>query len=217
MRAIIPGGSTGSLAVSPVIVWPLLTVSRLVPSRSISESSPTCDDDARPGHDCAHPIATPRADSAARRRRVRRPTLATLARSAGRSRLRVFVLWAVEGSAAHRAVSSARRRRTRHTDGSRSRPLHCPGDRHRPRRQRLRPATTGWRTRDQRALPAALVPRRARARRGCRRTDQAARVVDCHRADLVLAEALREQPVREVGQSVLDGRCGLLAQVAGEE
>src|SRR5580704_3682201 len=79
--------AVGSSAVWPERFWPLVTVSRFVPSWLISASSPWEDDDDRPSTAtiAATPMAMPRADSAARSRRVRSPTLATRARSAGRS------------------------------------------------------------------------------------------------------------------------------------
>ena len=40
MRAIIAGATSGSSAVLPAKLWPLVTVSRFVPSRSISEQQP---------------------------------------------------------------------------------------------------------------------------------------------------------------------------------
>ena len=87
MRAIMPGAASGSSAVSPKSVWPLVTVSRLVPSRSISASSPACEEAERPSTAtiAATPIAMPSAESPARSRRVRTPMLATRARSARRS------------------------------------------------------------------------------------------------------------------------------------
>ena len=88
MRAIIPGAASGSSAAWPNNVWPFCTVRRLVPSLSICASSPACDDDDRPSTAtiAATPIAIPSAESAARTRRVRKPTLATRARSDARSR-----------------------------------------------------------------------------------------------------------------------------------
>jgi hypothetical protein len=66
----------------------LVTVSRFVPSLSISASRPACEEEERPSTAtiAATPMAIPRADSAARTRRVRRPTLATRARSENRRR-----------------------------------------------------------------------------------------------------------------------------------
>ena len=59
-----------------------------MPSLSISASRPACDDEERPrtATIAATPMAIPSADSAARIRRVRRPTLAIRARSERRSR-----------------------------------------------------------------------------------------------------------------------------------
>src|SRR5262245_53130964 len=87
IRPIIAGAVVGNDAVLPAKSCPGATVSRFVPRRSISASKPACDDDDRPSTAtiAATPIAMPSDDSAARRRRVRRPTLATRARSAGRS------------------------------------------------------------------------------------------------------------------------------------
>ena len=67
------------------------TVSRLVPSAAISAFSPAAEDEDRPSTAtiAATPIAMPSADSAARSLRVRRPTLASRARSAARSRAAV--------------------------------------------------------------------------------------------------------------------------------
>ena len=83
MRAIIPGAAIGSSAVAPRSVWPFVTVSRLVPSRSICLSSPACEEAERPSTAtiAATPIAMPRAERLARSRRVRTPMLATRARS----------------------------------------------------------------------------------------------------------------------------------------
>src|SRR5258707_1852106 len=84
---IIPGAALGSSAVPPNGFLPLATVSRLVPSLLISASSPADDDADRPSTAtmAATPIAIPSADSPARSLRVRRPTPARRARSAGRS------------------------------------------------------------------------------------------------------------------------------------
>ena len=78
MREIIPGAASGSSAVCPNKVCPFWTVSRLVPSLSIWASRPACDEEERPrtATIAATPMAIPSADSAARIRRVRRPTLA---------------------------------------------------------------------------------------------------------------------------------------------
>ena len=83
-RAIMPGAATGSSAVAPEKVCPLVTVSRLVPRRLISASSAAWEEAARPrtATIAATPIAMPRADSPARSLRVRSPTLARAARSA---------------------------------------------------------------------------------------------------------------------------------------
>src|SRR5579875_581030 len=88
MRAIIAGAASGSSAVLPAKLWPLVTVSRFLPSLSISSSSPAWLEADRPSTAtiAATPIAIPSAGSAARARRVRRPTLATRARSDARSR-----------------------------------------------------------------------------------------------------------------------------------
>src|SRR5271165_3114360 len=81
--------ASGSLAASPRKVSPGLTVSRLVPSSLSSATSPALLESEMPSTAtiAAMPIATPSADSAARRRRVRRPTLATRSTSAGSRRL----------------------------------------------------------------------------------------------------------------------------------
>src|SRR5947209_3946579 len=88
MRRIIEGAASGSSSLLPRTPLPLATVSRLVPSLSISARSPAWEDADRPNTAtmAATPIAMPRADSAARSRRVRTPTLATRATSPGRSR-----------------------------------------------------------------------------------------------------------------------------------
>ena len=69
-------------------IWPLVTASRLVPSRLISASRPAEEEADRPSTATieATPIAIPSADSAARSLRAASPTLASRARSAGRSR-----------------------------------------------------------------------------------------------------------------------------------
>ena len=84
----MPGEASGSSAVWPVMVCPLVAVSRLVPSLAISASSPAWEEAARPSTAtiAATPIAMPSADSAARSLRVRSPMLASPARSPGRSR-----------------------------------------------------------------------------------------------------------------------------------
>ena len=66
MRAIIPGAASGSSAVCPNSVWPLVTVSRLVPSLSISESRPAWEEAESPSTAtiAATPMAIPSADSA---------------------------------------------------------------------------------------------------------------------------------------------------------
>src|SRR5262245_37700262 len=101
MRAIIPAAATGNSAASPKSVCPLVTVRRLVPSRSISASRPAWEEEERPrtATIAATPIAIPSADSAARMRRVRRPTLATRARSPGWSRFGASEAVALIGSA----------------------------------------------------------------------------------------------------------------------
>ena len=73
---------------SPPRVCPLATVSRLVPSLSISASSPAWEEAESPrtATIAATPMAMPSADRAARSLRVRSPTLDSRARSAGRSR-----------------------------------------------------------------------------------------------------------------------------------
>ena len=88
IRLIIAGAASGNSAVWPKKVWPFATVSRLVPSLSISASSPAWLEEESPSTAtiAATPIAIPSAESAARRRLVRRPTLATRARSEKRSR-----------------------------------------------------------------------------------------------------------------------------------
>ena len=84
----MPGAATGSSAVAPEKVCPLVTVSRLVPRRAISASSAAWEEAARPrtATIAATPIAMPSADSPARSLRVRSPMLARAARSPGRSR-----------------------------------------------------------------------------------------------------------------------------------
>ena len=84
----MPGAASGSSAVAPARVCPLVTVSRLVPSRAISFSSAAWEEAARPrtATIAATPIAMPSADSPARSLRVRSPMLARAARSPGRSR-----------------------------------------------------------------------------------------------------------------------------------
>ena len=84
----MPGAASGSSAVSPARVCPLVTVSRLVPSAWISASSAAEEEAARPrtATIAATPIAMPSADSPARSLRVRSPMLASPARSPGRSR-----------------------------------------------------------------------------------------------------------------------------------
>src|SRR6202453_3648489 len=83
MRAIITGAASGNSAVLPAKLWPLVTIRRFVPSRSISSSRPACEEEDRPSTAtiAATPIAIPNAESPARIRRVRNPTLATRARS----------------------------------------------------------------------------------------------------------------------------------------
>ena len=82
--------ASGSCALAPRNVWPGATVSRLVPSSLSSATSPALLDSEIPSTAtiAAMPIATPSADSAARRRRVRRPTLATRTTSPASRRLR---------------------------------------------------------------------------------------------------------------------------------
>ena len=90
MRPIMDGAAIGSSTVPPVTLWPLLTVSRLVPSWLISASRPAWEDADRPSTAtiAATPIAIPRADSAARSFRVRSPTVESRARSDAARRLR---------------------------------------------------------------------------------------------------------------------------------
>jgi len=87
-RPIIPGAVSGSSAVPPVIVCPFCTVSRLVPSLAISASKPAWEEADRPSTAviAATPIAMPSADKLARSLRVRKPTAASRAISAGRNR-----------------------------------------------------------------------------------------------------------------------------------
>ena len=87
-RPIMPGAVTGSSAVAPEKVCPLVTVSRLVPSLAISLSSPASEEAARPrtATIAPVPIAMPRADRPERSLRVRSPMLARAPRSEGRSR-----------------------------------------------------------------------------------------------------------------------------------
>ena len=87
IRAIIPGAASGNSAGWPNRLCPFVTVSRFVPSLSISASSPAWEDEDSPSTAtiAATPMAMPSADSAARTRRVRSPTLATRARSESRS------------------------------------------------------------------------------------------------------------------------------------
>src|SRR6266446_827049 len=84
----MPGAASGSSAVAPVRVCPLVTVSRLVPSAWILASSAAEEEAARPrtATIAATPIAMPSADSVARSLRVRSSMLASPARSPGRSR-----------------------------------------------------------------------------------------------------------------------------------
>ncbi len=88
MREIIPGEALGSWAVPPVSDCPFCAVSRLVPRAEISASSPAWEEDDNPSTAtiAATPIAMPSADSDARSLRVRRPTAASRARSAGCNR-----------------------------------------------------------------------------------------------------------------------------------
>src|SRR5215468_1188186 len=87
---IIAGAALGSSAVPPVRLCPFCAVSRLVPSLLISASSPACEEADRPSTAtiAATPIAIPSADREARSLRVRSPTAARRARSAGRRRRR---------------------------------------------------------------------------------------------------------------------------------
>src|SRR5215467_15410110 len=85
----MPGARWGSSAAPPKSFWPLLTVSRLVPSWLISFNRPASEEAESPSTAtiAATPIAMPSADSPARRRRVRRPRLARWNRSDERSGL----------------------------------------------------------------------------------------------------------------------------------
>src|SRR5262245_46838206 len=114
MRPIIPGAARGNSALLPKNVCPAVTVSRLVPSLSISASSPAWDEEERPrtATIAATPIAIPSADSAARMRRVRRPTLATRARSPGWSRFGASEAIALIGSAGRLGAERERARVT---------------------------------------------------------------------------------------------------------
>jgi len=82
---IMPGAASGSSAVWPKKLWPFVTVRRFVPSLSISARRPAFEEAESPrtATIAATPIAIPSADSAARRRRVRRPTADTRTRSDG--------------------------------------------------------------------------------------------------------------------------------------
>jgi len=73
------------------MLCPGWTVSRLVPSAAISAFSPAADEEDSPSTAtiAATPIAMPSADRPARSLRVRRPTTASRARSAIRSRAAV--------------------------------------------------------------------------------------------------------------------------------
>ena len=77
------GAAVGSSTVPPVTPWPLVAVSRLVPSRLISASRPACEEADRPSTAtiAATPIAIPSADRPARNFRVRSPTVESRARS----------------------------------------------------------------------------------------------------------------------------------------
>src|SRR5262245_28340458 len=88
MRPIIARASVGSVASSPKMVWPGATRSRFVPRRSsVAIRSPFDESEiASTETMAAMPMAIPRADSAARSRRVRRPMPPTRRTSAGRSR-----------------------------------------------------------------------------------------------------------------------------------
>src|SRR5262245_55854382 len=88
MRPIIAFACLGSLASSPKIVWPGATRRRFVPRRSrVAIRSPFDDSEiATTATIAAMPIAIPRAERAARSRRVRRPMPPTRRTSAGRSR-----------------------------------------------------------------------------------------------------------------------------------
>jgi hypothetical protein len=125
-RAIIPGAATGNSAVPPVMVWPFCTVSRLVPSLAISASNPAWEEADRPSTAviAATPIAMPSADKPARSLRVRSPTAAKRAISAGRNRAAagggvaggvgaatvVMRLLQVRAASARRAVRCCRQR-----------------------------------------------------------------------------------------------------------
>ena len=88
IRPIMAGAVVGSSAVAPVRLWPLLTVSRLVPSWLISSSRPAWEEADRPSTAtmAATPMAIPSADSPARSFRVRSPTVESRARSESCSR-----------------------------------------------------------------------------------------------------------------------------------
>src|SRR5438270_728556 len=97
MRPIIAGAVVGSSAGAPVKLWPLLTVSRLVPSLLISARRPAWEEADRPSTAtrAATPMAMPRADSPARSFRVRRPTVESRVRSESGRRRRFRVAVAV--------------------------------------------------------------------------------------------------------------------------
>src|SRR5215212_1731219 len=99
----MPGADSGRIASSPPKVWPGDTWSRLVPSRSSAASRSALLDSETPRTATieAIPIATPRADSAARSRRERSPDAPTRRMSAGSSRLaaRASVIAEAPGSA----------------------------------------------------------------------------------------------------------------------
>ena len=119
IRPIMAGAVVGSSAGAPVTLWPLLTVSRLVPSWLISLSRPAWDEDERPrtATMAATPMAIPRADSPARSFRVRSPTVESRVRSESGSRLRLRVAVAVMTAPDRRE----RRSRLRCVDGGLSR------------------------------------------------------------------------------------------------
>ena len=109
MRPIIPTDSSGRDASSPNRVWPGVTVSRLVPSRSswarrsarLEAEIPSTDTMA------AIPRAIPSPDSPVRSRRVRRPTLPTRNTSAGAIRAGTSGAGASGGAEARVAVTPA--------------------------------------------------------------------------------------------------------------
>jgi hypothetical protein len=100
-RRIIAPADSGSSASSPRNDWPGATRSRLVPSRSSCASRSAFDESEMPrtATIAAIPIAMPRAERAARSRRVRRPIEPDRSTSAGASRLGRRVLCGASGPA----------------------------------------------------------------------------------------------------------------------